>query len=225
MYDEFVRQAVSSGRRMTDSEGNRRVYLTAQDAQRINDTAKALGVRVRFADEVEGGQANAQIQGDEVLIEKNNPNPIMFLVGHEMTHRMQELAPEEYRAFRETLEAEDGSWSEKVNAVVALYAARGWEISLERAADEVAADKAGQLLENGELLDDFISKHREDRTLLEKVRDAIRSLIAKLTGAEKRKAQTAEGKLAAALEAASKAANKNATREGGEAKFWNTLFL
>lgn len=88
------------------------------------------------------------------------------------------------------------------------------ELTYEQAMDEVAADYAGRLIDDGKVLDDFIERHRDDRTLLQKVRDAIRSLIDKLTGAEKKKAQTAEGKLTAALEAAARQA-KTLQGEGG----------
>lgn len=180
--------------------------------------AKSLGVRVQFADSVLGGEANAQISGSTVLIERNNPNPVMFLVGHEMTHRMQELAPTEHRAFQDIVAGEE---TDSIQARMAAYSTKGVNLTYEQAIDEVAADYAGRLIDDGKVLDEFIWQHRENRTLLQKVRDAIRSLVAKLTVAEKKKAQSAEGKLTAALKAAAKQAetletNKNTAREGGE---------
>ena len=87
VYDDFVRQAVESGQ---STEGQDAPYLTQETAERINFVAKALGLRVRFVDSVREGTANASIQGSEVLVERNNPNPVMFLLGHEWTHRLQE---------------------------------------------------------------------------------------------------------------------------------------
>lgn len=179
-------------------------------ADRVNSIAKALGVRVLFVDSVRGGTANAQASGSDILVEKNNPNPVMFLLGHEWTHRMQELAPTEYRAFREAV-AEEVKGEARV--LLDQYRRAGEDISYEEALDEAAANYAGRMIEDGKVLDDFIEKHRDNRTLLEKVRDAIRSIIAKLTGAERRQAQTAEGKLTAALEASAKQAN--ALQNGG----------
>ena len=211
VYDDFVKQAVESGRTVTDVNGENRVYLTAETAAKVNSVAKALGVRVQFVDSVRGGTANAQISGSTVLVERNNPNPVLAIVGHEMTHRMQELAPTEYRTFRDIVaQEEQGSIQKRIDA----YAAQGVELTYEQAMDEVAADYAGRLIDDGKVLDDFIERHRDDRTLLQKVRDAIRSLIDKLTGAEKKKAQTAEGKLTAALEAAARQA-KTLQGEGG----------
>lgn len=179
-------------------------------ADRVNSIAKALGVRVRFVDSVRGGTANAQVSGSDILVEKNNPNPVMFLLGHEWTHRMQELAPTEYRAFREAV-AEEVKGEARV--LLDQYRRAGENISYEAAMDEAAANYAGRMIEDGKVLDDFIEKHRDNRTLLEKVLDAIRSIIAKLTGAERRQAQTAEGKLTAALEASAKQAS--ALQKGG----------
>lgn len=179
-------------------------------ADMVNSIAKALGVRVRFVDSVRGGTANAQVSGSDILVEKNNPNPVMFLLGHEWTHRMQELAPDQYRAFRDAV-AEEAQGEARV--LLDQYRRAGENISYEAALDEAAANYAGRMIEDGKVLDDFIEKHRDNRTLLEKVRDAIRSIIAKLTGAERRQAKTAEGKLTAALEASAKQAN--ALQNGG----------
>lgn len=211
VYDDFVKQAVESGRPLQDKQGRAildangesRVYLTAETAAKVNRVAKALGVRVQFVDSVRGGTANAQISGNTVLVERNNENPVLAIVGHEMTHRMQELAPTEYRTFRDIVAQEE---QDSIQKRIDSYAAQGVELTYEQAMDEVAADYAGRLIDDGKVLDDFIERHRDDRTLLQKVRDAIRSLIDKLTGAEKKKAQTAEGKLTAALEAAARQA-------------------
>lgn len=217
VYDDFVRQAVESGRTLKnrygedvlDANGESRVYLTAETVAKINSVAKSLGVRVRFVDSIavngKADAANAQITGAEVQLQKDNENPVMFLIGHEMTHRMQELAPKEYRAFRDAA-ANDLAVRATVEKQMEKYARRGIPISYEAALDEAAADYAGRLIDGGKVLDDFIEKHRDDRTLLEKVRDAIRAIVRKLTGAEKKQAQTAEGKLTAALEAATRQA-------------------
>lgn len=207
VYDDFVREAVESGRTIEfrrEGRSVRQVYLTKETIDRVNSVAKALGVRVRFVDSVRGGTANAQVSGSDILVEKNNTNPVMFLLGHEWTHRMQELAPDQYRAFRDAV-AEEAQGDARV--LLDQYRRAGENISYEAALDEAAANYAGRMIEDGKVLDDFIEKHRDNRTLLEKVRDAIRSIIAKLTGAERRQAQTAEGKLTAALEASAKQAN------------------
>lgn len=193
-YSDYVKAAVRDGE------------MTTETAQQIDTVAKQLGVRVRFADEVAGGTANAELSGNEVLIEKHNNNPVMFILGHELTHRIQETAPEQYQQFREAIMDEIRP---QAQSVMENYAQRGYEITEEAALDEAAADYAGRMIDDGEVLDDFIEKHRDDRTLLQKIIDAIRSFIRKLTGAERKKAETAEGKLLAAMDAAAENVKKS----------------
>lgn len=203
VYDDFVNEAVRSGRSRVDVNEENRTYLSAETAEQINETAKALGLRVQFADSVRGGTANAQISGDTILIEKDNPNPVLAIAGHEFGHRLQELAPEEYRRFRESvLEGRE----QEVRDKAAQYAKQGVNVTYEEAMNEVANDQAGLLMDGGEVLDRFIEQHRSDRTLLQKMRDAIRSFIDKVTGKERKRLETAEGKLEAALKAAAKQA-------------------
>ena len=201
VYDDYVANALDSA-----------------EADRINQVAKLLGTRVRFVDSVRGGTANAVISGADIQVEKGNPNPTLFLLGHEWTHRLQALAPEQYQSFREAVGSEVGYLVEEK---LDRYAGKGIDLSYDAALDETVADYAGRMLEDGRVLDDFIQKHREDRTLLEKIRDAVRELVRKLTGSEKRMAETAEGKLNAALDAAAEQVKalegqKNAAPEGGK---------
>lgn len=210
----------------TAGEGSGLVYddyvdgaLDTETADKVNSVAKLLGVRVQFVDSVREGTANAQISGSDVLVEKNNPNPVMFLLGHEWTHRLQETAPVEYRKFRD-LVADEVSGEARV--ILDQYRDAGETITYEAALDEAAANYAGRMIEDGAVLDDFIQRHRTDRTLLEKIRDAIRTIISKLTGEERRQAQTAEGRLSAALEAGERRAAKNAAEQKNTARSGGT---
>ena len=182
-------------------------------ADEINTVAKALGVRVRMADVVRGGTANGVIEGNEIRIAKDAQDPVMQVVGHEWTHRVQELAPEQYAAFRDAI-MEDPDVAEAANILHEQYNRMGVEISTDEALDEAAANYAGEMIANTDVLNEFIRRHSEDRTLLEKLRDAIREIVGKLTGKAKQQAQTAEGLLQQAFEAAAQN-SKNAATEGG----------
>lgn len=170
-------------------------------ADEINTVAKALGVRVRMADEVMGGKANGVIEGNEIRIAKDAQDPVMQVVGHEWTHRVQELAPEQYTAFRNAI-MEGPDVAEAANILHEQYNRMGVETSMDEALDEAAANYAGEMIANTDVLNEFIRRHSEDRTLLEKLRDAIREIVGKLTGKAKQQAQTAEGLLQQAFEAA-----------------------
>lgn len=191
-------------------------------ADEVNTVSKALGVRTRMVDQVLGGLANGDITGSDILIAKDAADPALQVVGHEWTHRVQELAPEQYRAFRDAVTSMPDV-QEAANILLDQYNRAGVETSYEQALDEATANYAGEMIANSDVLDDFIRKHSADRTLLQKLRDAIHEIVGKLTGRAKRQAQTVEGKLQAAFEAASKQAeslnNKNTATEGGETRY------
>lgn len=191
--------------------------MDSATADEINTVAKALGVRVRMADAVRGGTANGVIEGNEIRIAKDAQDPVMQVVGHEWTHRVQELAPKQYTAFRDAI-MEDPDVVEAANILHEQYNRMGVEISADEALDEAAANYAGEMIANTDVLNEFIRRHSEDRTLLEKLRDAIREIVGKLTGKAKQQAQTAEGLLQQAFEAAAQS-SKNAATESGEARF------
>jgi len=190
-------------------------------AKVIDRTAKALGVRVRFADSVADGAANAQIENGVVTIEKGNPNPVRFLFGHEITHRMQELAPAEYGRLREAVTA--GGWADAgIKDIQRRYAEHGMSIDSEAALDEAVADYVGKLLEDNGELERFIARSQGDRTLLQKLRDAFRDLAAKLRNSEHyQQAKRVEQRLTEAMKASMRQvgsagqAQKNTTQEGG----------
>lgn len=187
--------------------------MDSATADEINTVAKALGVRVRMADAVRGGTANGEIAGNEIRIAKDAQDPVMQVVGHEWTHRVQELAPEQYMAFRDAI-MEDSDVAEAANILHGQYNRMGVEISMDQAIDEAAANYAGDMIANTDVLSEFIRRHSEDRTMLQKLRDAIREIVGKLTGKAKQQAQTAEGLLQQAFEAAAQN-SENAATEGG----------
>ena len=199
--------------------------LDRQLRQEVHDVAKLLGVQVRFVDQVDGGAANAAIRGNEVLIERDNPAPVRALLGHELTHRIQDLAPEQYAAFRAAALRELGNTREQAEGVQALCRQQGRTLSTEAALDEVAADYAGQLIEDQDLLKRFIRNNQQDRSLLQRLLDAVRSLAEKLTGRWKARARSAQTLLEQAVQAAAETVqtrtgqNESAAQEDGAERF------
>lgn len=198
-------------------------------ADEVNTVSKALGVRTRMVDQVLGGLANGDITGSDILIAKDAVDPALQVVGHEWTHRVQELAPEQYRAFRDAVTSMPDV-QEAAQILLEQYNRHNVETSYEQALDEATANYAGEMIANSDVLDNFIRKHSTDRTLLQKLRDAIHEIVGKLTGRAKRQAQTVEGKLQAAFEAASRQAKTlqaegsndtmGATRYFAKGKYW-----
>lgn len=172
-------------------------------ADKINKTARLLGVRVQFADSqaVGGGDANAQLQDGVILIEKGNPNPVMAILGHEWTHQIQDLAAREYETFKKSISSDPDVQAE-ASRLFDLYKRKGHPLTEDGAMDEAVANYAGRLINETDVLDKFLAENKQNKTLLQKMVDGIRKLIRKVTGAEKRQLQTVEGKLLAAMNAA-----------------------
>lgn len=191
-------------------------------ADKINKTARLLGVRVQFADSqaVGGGDANAQLQDGVILIEKGNPNPVMAILGHEWTHQIQDLAASEYETFKKSISSDPDVQAE-ASRLFDLYKRKGHPLTEDGAMDEAVANYAGRLINETDVLDKFLAENKQNKTLLQKMVDGIRKLIRKVTGAEKRQLQTVEGKLLAAMNAATEnlQSNRNTTRAAGETRF------
>lgn len=176
-------------------------------AAALSSVAKQLGLRVQMVDSVAGGMANADIQGSAVQIEKNNPNPVRALFGHELTHRVQQLAPESYQAFRDYV-MQSGKAQADVQKKIAEYKRAGVELTAEEAMDEIAADYAGEMIEDQDLLKQFIQKNKENKNVLRRFLEAVKQLASKLTGKYQKQAKDAVSLLEKAVGDASRQAGK-----------------
>lgn len=190
-------------------------YTNSQDQKtmdEIDEISKRLGLTVLFADRVAGGAANASIRGNVVTIERNNRNPVRFLYGHEVAHFMQEVSPDAYTNFRAVI-ANEKEVSDRVEEIMA-EGGMNWDQAL----DEVTADYAGTLIENERILQRFIQENQKNKPLLQKLADAFRGLLQKITGKDKDKVQNAVEALELALEETVKG---NRLRTGKEARIEN----
>lgn len=195
--------------------------LDQKTVSALDRAAKQLGVTVEFADEVAGGNANAEIQGNRITIEKWNQNPVRALFGHEITHRIQELSADSYGEYKTVVrnamgaEAYDAAFHE----IKAISALRGMELIDSQIEDEVVADYAGKLLQNDGTLERFIQSAQSKPTLLQRIAQVFRDLVNKLRGTEKAQAERALGKLEKAYREAAKAEKSGARNEDSGVKY------
>ena len=180
--------------------------LDQKTVSALDRAAKQLGVTVEFADEVAGGNANAEIQGNRITIEKWNRNPVRALFGHEITHRIQELSADSYAEYKAAVQEVMGDrWALELEATKALADQYDLSYSEDQLADEVVADYAGELLQNEGTLEQFIQSAQSKPTLLQRIAQVFRDLVNKLRGTEKAQAERALGKLEKAYREAAKA--------------------
>lgn len=185
----------------------------------LDAMAKRLGLQVEFVDEIVTGKdekgnntyANADIVGNKVRIAWDKRDQALdFLLGHEFTHRMQNLSPEAYAEFVEAAKQALGEeeWNKRINRMKSLYKQHGIAISEQGIIDEVVADYAGELVEERGVFDNFVERNKENRGLLSKIADVLRSIKEFFTLGKQRKINNAIARLEALIESASEA-NKN----------------
>lgn len=241
---DFVSSAGSESGLVDNEHSRKMAKEQAGTAALLNTLGKNLGVRIEMVDTISGGKANGVYIGGKNLIQiaADANTAVGFVAAHEVTHRMQELAPEEYRTYRDhamSYRARE-SGEEGAAAYVERYRAMaeeaGVKLTQEEAMDEIAADFTRDMMENGNLFEDFA---KENRSGARKLLDALKAFIAKVKSlfrsktAQDRAAQDAYGKSMAELEqcvalwqkaydAAGKQAQKakTAAREGdGEGRY------
>ena len=241
---DFVSSAGSESGLVDNEYSQKMAKEQAGTAALLNTLGKNLGVRIEMVDTISGGKANGVYLSGRNLIQiaADADNAFGFVAAHEVTHRMQELAPEEYRAYRDhamsyrTRESGDEGAAAYVERYRAMAEEAGVKLTQEEAMDEIAADFTRNMMESGKLFEDFA---KENRSAAKKLLDALKAFIAKVKSlfrskaAQDRAAQDAYGKSMAELEqcvalwqkaydAAGKQAQKTKTvalAGGGEGRF------
>lgn len=241
---DFVSSAGSESGLVDNEHSRKMAKEQAGTAALLNTLGKNLGVRIEMVDTISGGKANGVYIGGKNLIRiaADANTAVEYVAAHEVTHRMQELAPEEYRAYRDHAMSYRAKvlGEETTAGIVAEYMAdaeaAGVKLTQEEAMDEIAANFTEDMIENGKLFEDFA---KENRSAAKKLLDALKAFIAKVKSlfrskaAQDRAAQDAYGKSMAELEqcvalwqkaydAAGKQAQKakTAAREGdGEGRY------
>lgn len=193
--------------------------LDRRDMTVLDATARQLGVTVSFAGEINHGLAEGQITGRAITLQRDAESPLRQLFGHEIAHRLRDLAPKEFDRFVQAVKAADPDFSGKVAEMLALGQRADEQYSEPIAIEDVAADYAGMLLDKPQTLETFIAKNQHNPTLLQRLgqifRELAQRLKGKLTGQQRTQAENAAAALEKAYAAAVKAERKSgAEREG-----------
>lgn len=192
--------------------------LDRRDMTVLDAAARQLGVTVSFAGEINHGLAEGQIVGRAITLQRDAESPLRQLYGHEISHRIRDLAPKEFDRFVQAVKAADPDFSGKVAEMLALGRRADEQYSEASAIEDVAADYAGRLMEQPQTLETFIAKNQHNPTLLQRLGQVFRELAqrlkGKLTGQQRTQAENAAAALEKAYAAAVKAERKSAENEG-----------
>lgn len=236
---EGVKSATVYGDEAGFVQSGHSASLPKETVRFYDSLARAAGVKIQMAEATGKGGANGWYSNGIIHIANDAENPGTVVAKHEITHRMQEMAPEAYRKYRDyamsALTERDGSTASIVEQYKSRYAEAGVNLSTEQAMDEIAADFTEALTVDPSRFETLAKENRSvARKLLDAVRDFIRKVKSLFKGnktAQNQAAANAYGVSIDTLEEAARlweealkatseqTANKNAAQTDGGTKF------
>lgn len=183
---EVASVTTTAGAGLADNEYSRYLIAAKKDtAATLNTWGKKLGVRIEIVDQVLGGRANGQYIKEQNLIQiaADSGKPLLNVTAHEITHRMQDLSPAEYRKFRQSAVEykmrENGADTEAeiVERYMETAEQEGVTLTRDEVVDELAADFAGDMLDDADL---FAKFSKENRTAAQKLLDSLKEFLNKV---------------------------------------------
>lgn len=236
---EGVKSATVYGDEAGFVQSEHSASLPKETVRFYDSLARAAGVKIQMAEATGKGGANGWYSNGIIHIANDAENPGAVVAKHEITHRMQEMAPEAYRKYRDyamsALTERDGSTASIVEQYKSRYAEAGVNLSTEQAMDEIAADFTEALTVDPARFETLAKENRSvARKLLDAVRDFIRKVKSLFKGnktAQNQATANAYGVSIDTLEEAARlweealkatseqTANKNAAQTDGGTKF------
>lgn len=236
---EGVKSATVYGDEAGFVQSEHSASLPKETVRFYDSLARAAGVKIQMAEATGKGGANGWYSNGIIHIANDAENPGTVVAKHEITHRMQEMAPEAYRKYRDyamsALTERDGSTASIVEQYKSRYAEAGVNLSTEQAMDDIAADFTEALTVDPARFETLAKENRSvARKLLDAVRDFIRKVKSLFKGnktAQNQAAANAYGVSIDTLEEAARlweealkatseqTANKNAAQTDGGTKF------
>lgn len=172
-----------------DSNGEGAKKLNRETRRVLDRIGKALGVEIRFA------TAEDQLSDDAnglydaatgtIIISPNATNPVMVVVAHEVTHRLQDMDFEAYKQYRRFV---IGKMEQRTGTMAVTKLRDRYRVFLGnndftdlQAMDELAADYTLAMIEDGNL---FRELKEDNRSTARKLWSALKNFISRLTGSQ-----------------------------------------
>lgn len=236
---EGVKSATVYGDEAGFVQSEHSASLPKETVRFYDSLARAAGVKIQMAEATGKGGANGWYSNGIIHIANDAENPGTVVAKHEITHRMQEMAPEAYRKYRDyamsALTERDGSTASIVEQYKSRYAEAGVNLSTEQAMDEIAADFTEALTVDPARFETLAKENRSvARKLLDAARDFIRKVKSLFKGNKTAQNQAAANAYGVSIDTLEEAArlweealkatseqttNKNAAQTDGGTKF------
>lgn len=167
------------GRLYSDISRENRSKFTASQQGMYRMLARTFGIDIRVVDSLESG-ANGEYHDGVVYLSMSSDRALEYVFAHEITHHMQDYAPEEYNRLKELVRtkwAQQGGIDEAVELKMARYAANDVKLNREQALDEIIADSTYEMLQDEGFVDELCKTHRG---VAQAILDAIKGVLRKL---------------------------------------------
>lgn len=202
-------------RTKSDAEPLNRV-LSDRNVLYLKAVSRATGLRINIVDASEN--ADGWYENGEIFIAENCTDPVNWVATHEVTHHLEQAAPEAYAGYLERVKAilsQEGDLQKMIADKQAYYAENGTTLTEDGALRELAANFTERLMLDENL---FNRVAREDRSLAQRILDSLKEFIRRIR-------TTWSGQEIRQLEATRKAWEKalresrGKTVEGGERQY------
>lgn len=165
------------GRLISEFSNETRKALTSTEQRFFRQMARVFNINIHIVDEQ---NANGAYVDDEMYISINADRALPYVFAHEITHHMQEYAPEEYLAFKNFIRdrwTRKGGISEAIRAKQKHYKEFGKDITKDEALDEIVVDSTYEMLQD----ENFISEIcQSNRSIAQAILDAITEFLSKI---------------------------------------------
>lgn len=150
----------------------RRAYLPSSTSRALDVLGGALGVEIRFAEQIENGASNAMYQDGVITIALDAKTPVITAAVHEAVHAVRKASPEAYAALERFVRdaMSEGQLQFNLEVKRRLYGEQGEDYLTE----EVVADAFGRMMDDKALLRRFA---QDNRSAAQKFKDALRDII------------------------------------------------
>lgn len=167
------------GRLYSELSNENKAKFTASQQTMLRALARVFNIDIHIVDAVENG-ANGYYKDGKMYISMEADRALEYVFAHEITHHMQQYAPEEYNELKELVReswAQQGGIDEAVDFKVAQYAQHGVELNREDALDEILADSTYEVLQDETFVEELC---RENRSIAQSILNAIKDVLKKL---------------------------------------------
>lgn len=165
------------GRLISELSNETRKTLTASEQRFMRQMARVFNINIHVTEDA--NMNGAYVDGD-MYISINADRALPYVFAHEITHHMQEYAPQEYLAFKNLIRdswTREGGISEAIRAKQEHYKKYGKKLTQDQALDEIVADSTYEMLQDENFAEEIC---RSNKNIAQAILDAIKNVLEKI---------------------------------------------